>query len=568
MSKIHTGMVLVLAVLIIGVLVPTWMDVSNIELESIWDGEAMNLREGWTLSADGVVLDDDFTLPRIVKTPDLSGKRVTLSRTIPSSYTAIRSLLFRTSQKRVKVYVDDRLTYSYDANIDNRRIKLIGLINHFVRLEEGDQGKRLSIELISNMPKSSGQFHEVYFGTRTAQIRRLFNYDGFSLVVGVFLIINSLATAIIASRSLRNGKIYRGTLALSSIELCVGLWVCCGSMSTQLFIHNQLLLVVLAMTALYMLPVCVTWFVVSMYSIPLRRFFMISTLFFPIAFIVVSALQLLGVITYITVLIPLAVLFFFYLLIILGAVMHAYRKGEKNAKPFLVATGFLFVSTVGELTLLILPHPTFINIQPLNIGVLIFGSILYSQILTQGVHFLEERGRKEYLQSLAYTDALTGLGNRRAFDEELIRLAKSDSKEKQYGIVVFDVNSLKQINDDYGHAEGDLVLREIGELLTSLYGTFATIYRIGGDEFALICEQCGQERMRDFERLFTEAIAKKPFTLAFGSALSSLDRSDSSDSLYKLADRRMYQQKKTMQYKTYHKSLQNPASIDTSEGTR
>jgi len=305
-----------------------------------------------------------------------------------------------------------------------------------------------------------------------------------------------------------------------------------------------------------------------MYSIPMRRFFMISTLFFPIAFVVVSALQLLGVITYITVLIPLAVLFFFYLLIILGAVMHAYRKGEKNAKPFLVATGFLFVSTVGELTLLILPHPTFINIQPLNIGVLIFGSILYSQILTQGVHFLEERGRKEYLQSLAYTDALTGLGNRRAFDEELIRLAKSDSKEKQYGIVVFDVNSLKQINDDYGHAEGDLVLREIGELLTSLYGTFATIYRIGGDEFALICEQCGQERMRDFERLFTEAIAKKPFTLAFGSALSSLDRSDSSDSLYKLADRRMYQQKKTMQYKTYHKSPQNPASIDTSEGTR
>mgnify|MGYP002406245504 FL=1 len=74
--------------------------------------------------------------------------------------------------------------------------------------------------------------------------------------------------------------------------------------------------------------------------------------------------------------------------------------------------------------------------------------------------------------------------------------------------------------------------------------------------------------MTEMEQSFTEAIAKKPFTLAFGSALSSLDRSDSSDSLYKLADRRMYQQKKTMQYKTYHKSPQNPASIDTSEGTR
>ncbi|NLZ76874.1 MAG: diguanylate cyclase [Spirochaetales bacterium] len=568
MSKIHRGMVLALAVLIIGVLVPTWIDVSNIEMVSIWDGEATSLRDGWTLSVDGVVLDDEFILPQVVKNLDLSGRRVTLSRTIPSSYTAIRSVLFRTSQKRVKVYVDDRLTYSYDGNIDNRRIGLIGLINHFVRLEEGDQGKRLNIELVSNTPRSSGQFYEVYFGTRTAQIRQLFSYDGFSLVIGVFMIINSVMTALIATRSLRNGKIYRGTLALSSIELCVGVWVCSGSMSTQLFIHNQLLLVVFAMTALYMFPVCVTWFVLSMYSIPNRRFFMVCAMFFPIAYIVVSALQLLGVITYLTVVIPLAVSLFLYTFTLLGAVFSAYRNGEKNAKPFLIASGFLVASIVGELTLLLLPHRTFINIQPLNIGVLIFGSILYAQILTQGVHFLEERGRKEYLQSLAYTDALTGLGNRRAFDEELIRLAKSDSEETSYGILVFDVNSLKQINDDYGHAEGDLVLRQIGRLLTSLYGTFAKIYRIGGDEFAVICGRCDQERMRGMEQSFNEAIAKKPFTVAFGSALSSLDRSDSSDSLYKLADRRMYRQKKTMKYDVRKEKVPNPASIDTVEHPR
>ena len=568
MSRIHKGMVLVLSVLTVGVLVPTWIDVSKIELDSIWDGEATSLKEGWTLSVDGEVLDDDFTLPHIIKDRDLTDKRVTLSRTIPSSKIALRSLLFRTSQKCVKVFVDDRLIYSYDGNIDNRRISIIGLINHFVRLEEEDEGKVLSIEMIGNLPKSSGQFHDVYFGNRTAQIRQLFGYDGISFIIGIFLIIISLITALIASRSLRNGRLYHSTLALGAIELCVGLWACGGSMSTQLFIRNQLFLVVLAMTALYMLPVCVTWFVISMYSIPKPRCFMIAVLFFPIAFVVVSALQLLGMITYITVATPVGILLFIYMLTLIGAVMYAYRRGEKNAKPFLIATGFLLASIVGELTLLILPHRTFINIQPFNIGVLIFGSILYSQILALGVNYLEERGRKEYLQSLAYTDALTGLGNRRAFDEELIRLAKSGSDQKDLGVVMFDVNNLKQINDDFGHAEGDLVLKQIGELLSSLYGAFAKLYRIGGDEFALVCEQCSQKKMAEIKRSFSEATTGKPFTLAFGSALSSMDSPDSIDVLFKIADRRMYQHKKMMKYDSHHKSSPIPSSIDMVEGTR
>lgn len=70
------------------------------------------------------------------------------------------------------------------------------------------------------------------------------------------------------------------------------------------------------------------------------------------------------------------------------------------------------------------------------------------------------------------------------------------------------------------------------------------------------------------EQSFNEAIAKKPFTVAFGSALSSLDRSDSSDSLYKLADRRMYRQKKTMKYDVRKEKVPNPASIDTVEHPR
>ena len=93
------------------------------------------------------------------------------------------------------------------------------------------------------------------------------------------------------------------------------------------------------------------------------------------------------------------------------------------------------------------------------------------------------------LQVLAGTDPLTGLANRRAFDEHLRRfLARTTAAGQPCAVAVGDVNGLKHVNDTLGHAAGDDALRQAAQGALSSIGalTDALAGRLGGDEFALV----------------------------------------------------------------------------------
>ena len=88
-------------------------------------------------------------------------------------------------------------------------------------------------------------------------------------------------------------------------------------------------------------------------------------------------------------------------------------------------------------------------------------------------------------------DALTGLGNRRAYDEALIREA---ARAARYGsllsLALFDVDGFQAVNDRHGHPRGDAVLAEVGRILAS-GRTGDQAFRVGGDEFALVLVETG-----------------------------------------------------------------------------
>lgn len=92
------------------------------------------------------------------------------------------------------------------------------------------------------------------------------------------------------------------------------------------------------------------------------------------------------------------------------------------------------------------------------------------------------------VQAIATTDALTGLCNRRAFmtrmDDELARLKRHELLEAS--ILMLDLDHFKRINDDYGHAAGDVVLQQFGSLLKAHLRREDSAGRIGGEEFAIL----------------------------------------------------------------------------------
>jgi diguanylate cyclase len=109
-------------------------------------------------------------------------------------------------------------------------------------------------------------------------------------------------------------------------------------------------------------------------------------------------------------------------------------------------------------------------------------------------------------------DALTSLFNRQRYDQDLPRLvAQAERDGSRLAVLVFDLDNFKPINDLYGHAAGDTVLRKISATLTSQLRRNEVLYRIGGDEFALLLVNASDEEIT----LLAERIVHTVHALSF-----------------------------------------------------
>ena len=154
-----------------------------------------------------------------------------------------------------------------------------------------------------------------------------------------------------------------------------------------------------------------------------------------------------------------------------------------------------------------------------------------------------------FYKKLAYTDMLTGIGNRTAFELELKNLEKR--LPHPFTIVAYDLNYMKRINDTYGHAAGDAYLRRMAHLLMREEPVRRGLsFRIGGDEFVTLFEGEEEETLLRELEVFHMAGAQaevngEPVTFAYGVASydPALDKGSLHNTLSR-ADALMYRFKK------------------------
>jgi len=158
--------------------------------------------------------------------------------------------------------------------------------------------------------------------------------------------------------------------------------------------------------------------------------------------------------------------------------------------------------------------------------------------------YLMMRSLNENLDLAASTDSLTGLKNRKAFDQYLAILqSQTDSKA---GLYVIDVNGLKGVNDNQGHEQGDLLIINAAKTLSRCAENISEhVFRIGGDEFAIIL--AGNE-LKQVDKLTANLIQQQLFARSDSSAVSFSFGYDSTENcefsmLYKAADGNMYKDK-------------------------
>ena len=236
-----------------------------------------------------------------------------------------------------------------------------------------------------------------------------------------------------------------------------------------------------------------------------------------------------------------AILFSAIALYTLGA---AFRKGlsEKDKLHYL-ATAFSGLI----MTVFIVLQDLYPMMPLYAIGLLLAGCILHTFVVTD--EKWDWNRQLGSVKEMAYRDPLTNVKNKTAFmDRKADMDARiSEGTIEEFGIVVFDLNNLKIVNDSNGHDAGDKYIQDACHLICNVF-KHSPIYRIGGDEFVALLEGDDYTEREELVRLFEEEIDKNVSSggvvVSEGLDVFVAGSDNDLDSVFARADKKMYDRKK------------------------
>ena len=164
----------------------------------------------------------------------------------------------------------------------------------------------------------------------------------------------------------------------------------------------------------------------------------------------------------------------------------------------------------------------------------------------------ERRAMEQTIRAMAFHDPLTGLPNRKLLSDRLeLALAQAHRGKRAMAVLFLDLDGFKTVNDGWGHAQGDALLRDVAARLAGALRTGDTVARIGGDEFTVLIPELPNDEgaaevsrkiLRELERTFRVGSSESRVTASIGIARYPQDGEDA-ETLLKNADAAMYRAK-------------------------
>jgi two-component system cell cycle response regulator len=152
------------------------------------------------------------------------------------------------------------------------------------------------------------------------------------------------------------------------------------------------------------------------------------------------------------------------------------------------------------------------------------------------------------IQALTTTDQLTGIANRMHFSMVFEHELNVLHREKEpLGVIFFDIDHFKQVNDRYGHLVGDSILRHVAALVKKQIRKSDFVARWGGEEFVILLPRTHLTKTRQVAEMLRQTIEKENFgsveTISCSFGVAALEENESAEALLKRVDRLLYQAK-------------------------
>lgn len=174
--------------------------------------------------------------------------------------------------------------------------------------------------------------------------------------------------------------------------------------------------------------------------------------------------------------------------------------------------------------------------------------LLSNELQEARTQIAKKQQELEIYVSEARTDTLTGLRNRRSFNEEINRqFAQRQRQGITFSLLMIDVDHFKKFNDTYGHLAGDLVLRSVARMLTNTLREMDIVCRYGGEEFAVICPgsmltqaAAGAERVRAAIEASEITLKEGTVRVTVSIGVAEVDEAEIAEGLIQRADNALY----------------------------
>jgi diguanylate cyclase (GGDEF)-like protein len=416
---------------------------------------------------------------------DISGTQtITCHVNVTSSDTA---MIFRARNCYTDIYVDGSLI-SKDAENNSKFLGTSpGSRWHIIALDNSDEPVEITLVVSSCYANSHGLIDNIYVGTAHDVYEKVTKGRIVGFLVSVFLHFISVIIIVMyiyLKRLFSVGKdfLYLGISCFFSAQ-----WASCESLLWQLFVGHSGFFHILGYLSLLAVPL--SFGLLACYRLK-GKFALISEIYSVVCGInLVGAvlLHITGILEFHYTLIAAHVLIAVFIPFIVMIVLSYTSEHENTSKLFLVFT-----------LLLLLVSCVVISIVKYNIGLyadytsymrialisFMFCLVIYQ---TSEISITFSKGLKaDMLHDLALKDYLTGLYNRTALNEHTAEYEEALLGLSPLGVIQFDVNNLKRVNDTLGHEVGDKMISAAAEGLKRSFDNCCKIYRTGGDEFLVI----------------------------------------------------------------------------------
>lgn len=514
--------------------------------------------EGWR-TADGTELDEK-TLRKINTIS--KDEEISIYNTLPTDSNDADALFFRAKNVFYSVYIDGEPVYTPEFGESVFYTNSTGTRWNSIDITPEQLGCEIEIRIRAAYKTARCGVDGFRIGSSGGVILNLLKEKLVSFITCILLLFVGLLLVVAdIPINMRNQKNHE-LLFLGLFSICVSIWCLAELHIIELFFDDSRLVQMVSCYSLMLIPFALILYLNAAIGFKNRAVVPVLCGLCTLGFVASWTLHFLGIkdihetLTFSHINVVTASVLLIYT-VVKSTVQRSKKQGV-NIYLILRTVGLCSIAIAAVIDIIrFYSGQTSDSAMCVRIGMLIFTVCYGSSSLENTINAVKMGAQAEFASRLAYHDGLTGIGNRTAFEERLTKLEEDKDDNTPIGIVMFDVNDLKYVNDHLGHPTGDSMIKAAADIISASFGEEGEeCFRIGGDEFAVIIRSENiKERYENGMLIFNELTSQHndspgcKFRVSIAHGFFVYDSEcglDRVQDAYKKADENMYETKREM----------------------